>query len=393
MTSARPTDATIAMLRRLVGFDTTSRDSNLALIHWVRDYLADHGITSTLVHDEAGRKANLFATIGPPGPAGIVLSGHTDVVPIDGQDWTTAPFELTEKEGRLYGRGACDMKGFLAVALALVPDFQRAPLKLPLLLALSYDEEVGCIGVRRLLAELARQGIKPRACIVGEPTRMEVVRAHKGKLSYRCHVRGFECHSSLAPRGVNAVEYAAETIAYLARMGRRFAADGPFDREFDIPCTTVHVGLVAGGTALNIVPKDCSFDFEFRHLPADDPKLLLAEVQAFAERELLPRMRAVSAEAAFRWEPLSYFPGADADDAAPIVALAKHAAGRNASTKVAFGCEAGLYEATGIPTVICGPGDIDQAHKPNEFVALEQLARCEGFLKRIAAAAAEGLPA
>jgi acetylornithine deacetylase len=383
-----PRPATVEMLRRLVAFDTTSRDSNLALIHWVRDYLAEHGIASRLVHDESGKKANLFATIGPMnGHGGIVLSGHTDVVPIDGQEWSSAPFTITERDGRLYGRGTCDMKGFVAVALALVPEFAKAALQTPLHLAFSYDEEIGCLGVRRLLADLAEAGIKPRGCIVGEPTHMQVIRAHKGKLSYRCHVRGFECHSSLAPKGVNAVEYAAEIVAYLTRMGRRFAAQGPYDHEFDIPHTTVHVGTIQGGTALNIVPKDCRFDFEFRHLPAQDPKAMLREVRDFAERELVPPMRAVAADTGFKWEKLSSFPGADTDEGAEIVSLAKRATGRNSAGKVAFGCEAGLYDAAGIPTVICGPGHIDQAHKPDEFVELAQLAECEAFLRRVAAAA------
>jgi acetylornithine deacetylase len=383
-----PRPATVEMLRRLVAFDTTSRDSNLALIHWVRDYLAEHGIAARLVHDESGRKANLFATIGANGHGGgIVLSGHTDVVPIDGQDWSSAPFAIVERDGRLYGRGTCDMKGFIAVALALVPEFAKAPLETPLHFAFSYDEEVGCLGVRRLLADLAEAGIKPSACIVGEPTQMQVVRAHKGKLSYRCHVRGFECHSSLAPKGVNAVEYAAEIVAYLTHMGRRFAAQGPYDRDFDIPHTTVHVGTIQGGTALNIVPKDCRFDFEFRHLPAQDPEAMLREVQGFAERELAPQMRAVAADTGFRWEKLSSFPGADTSEGAEIVSLAKRATGRNSAGKVAFGCEAGLYDAAGIPTVICGPGHIDQAHKPDEFVELAQLAECEAFLRRVALAA------
>jgi acetylornithine deacetylase len=343
----------------------------------VRDYLAGYGIASRLVHDESGRKANLFATIGANGSGGgIVLSGHTDVVPIDGQEWSSDPFAIEERDGRLYGRGTCDMKGFIAVALALVPEFAKAPLATPLHLAFSYDEEVGCIGVRRLLADLAASGIRPAACIVGEPTHMEVVRAHKGKLSYRCHVRGFECHSSLAPRGVNAVEYAAAMIAQLTAMGRRFAAEGPFDRAFDIPHTTVHVGTIQGGTVLNIVPKDCRFDFEFRHLPGEDPEAMLRTAQGYAARALEPAMRAIHADTGFRWEKLSSVPAADTSEDAEIVSLAKRATGRNSAGKVAFGCEAGLYDAAGIPTVICGPGHIDQAHKPDEFVALAQLAEC-----------------
>jgi acetylornithine deacetylase len=379
-----PSRASLDMIRRLVAFDTTSRLSNLALIEFVRDYLAGHGVEATLVFNEAGTKANLFATIGPQDRPGIVLSGHTDVVPIDGQDWATEPFTVAERDGRLYGRGTCDMKSFVAVALALVPDFVKTGLKTPVHLALSYDEEVGCVGVRRLIAELDRRNLRPLACVVGEPTSMKVIRAHKGKLSFRARVRGFECHSSLAPRGVNAVQYAAEAIAYLTRMGRRFASEGPFDREFDIPHTTVHTGLVHGGTALNIVPKDCWFDFEFRHLPGHDPRAMFAEVKRFVAAELEPEMQRIQPDTGFGWEEISGFPGLAIAEDAEITQLARAAAGDNAPAgKVAFGCEAGLFEQAGIPTIVCGPGDIDQAHKPNEFVALEQVALCEAFLRRL----------
>ncbi len=237
--------------------------------------------------------------------------------------------------------------------------------------------------MRRLLDELARRGIRPQACVVGEPTEMKVVRAHKGKLSFRCQVRGYECHSSLAPRGVNAIHYAAEIIAQLLRMGRRRETAGPFDREFDIPYTTIHTGLIHGGTALNIVPKDCWFDFEFRHLAGDDPLALFAEVKRFAETELLPHMRRIHADTGIAWQEISRFPGLDTDEDAPIVALAKSAAGANTTAKTAFGTEAGLFDRAGIPTVICGPGSIDQAHKPNEFIALDQVAECETFLRRL----------
>jgi acetylornithine deacetylase len=220
-------------------------------------------------------------------------------------------------------------------------------------------------------------------CVVGEPTSMKVIRAHKGKISMRAHVRGFECHSSLAPRGVNAIQYAARAIAELVRMGGRLAADGPFDREFDIPFTTVHVGTIRGGTALNIVPKDCQFDFEFRHLPVHDPRRLFAEFESFVRRELEPQMRAVHADTGFSFEEVSSFPGLGGDEDSEVVQAAKAASGGNATAKVAFGTEAGLFEARGIPTVICGPGDIDQAHKPDEFVALEQIALCEQFLRRL----------
>ncbi|HEX6979905.1 MAG TPA: acetylornithine deacetylase [Alphaproteobacteria bacterium] len=380
-----PSSGSIDMLRRLVAFDTTSRDSNLALIEFVRDYLKTHGVDSRLVFDEAGKKANLFATLGPSDKPGLMLSGHTDVVPVDGQEWSSDPFKVVQRDGRLYGRGTCDMKGFIAVALALTPEFLAARLTTPIHLAFSYDEEVGCIGVRRLIAELARMDVRPFACVVGEPTEMKVIRAHKGKLSVRGHVRGFECHSSLAPRGVNAIQYAAEVIAYLNRMARRIAEHGPFDHGFDIPHTTVHTGLIQGGTALNIVPKDCWFDFEFRHLPADDPRALLGEVQRFAADELEPQMRAVHPDTGFRWEELSSFPGLDTSEDAAITEMAKAASGGNSTGKVAFGTEAGLFDEAGIPTIICGPGSIDQAHKPDEFVTLDQLAQCETFLRRLVA--------
>jgi acetylornithine deacetylase len=372
-----------AMLAKLVAFDTTSRNSNLELMDFVRGYLAAHGVASELVPDETGRKANLFATIGPADRPGLILSGHTDVVPVDGQDWSTAPFTLTRKDGLLHGRGTCDMKGFVAVILALVPEIAALPLAAPVHLALSYDEEVGCIGVRRLIATLAARQATPFACVVGEPTEMKVVRAHKGKISLRAHVRGHECHSSLAPRGVNAIEYAAALIVKLNQIGARIAAEGPFDAEFDIPYTTAHTGVIGGGTALNIVPRDCWFDFEFRHLPAHDPHTLLGELKRYAETELVPRMHAVERSTGITWQDLSSFPGLATDDQAPVIALAKSASGRNASSKVAFGTEAGLFSAAGIPTVVCGPGSIDQAHKPNEFVAAEQIAQCERFVRRM----------
>ena len=371
------------MIRRLVAFDTTSRNSNLELIHWIRDYLAGLGIESRLVYDEGGGKANLYATLGPDDRPGIALSGHTDVVPVDGQDWQTDPWRVAERDGRLYGRGTADMKSFLAVALAMAPEFLERGLKTPIHLVFSYDEEVGCVGVRRLLEVLRDMPIRPAACIVGEPTEMKVVVAHKGKKSVRCRVRGFECHSSLAPRGVNAIEYAAEVIAYLRRMAQRIAAEGASDPDYDIPHTTVHTGVVQGGTALNIVPKDCSFDFEFRYLPGDDPEALFDEVRRFAERELEPAMRAVAPETGFSWEEISAFPGLDTPTDAEIVGLAKALSGSNATGKVAFGTEAGLFQSIGIPAIICGPGSIDQAHKPDEFVSLEQVALCERFLRRL----------
>ena len=373
------------MLRRLIAFDTTSRNSNLELIDFVRNHLDGFGIAGELVPDATGKKANLYATIGPKDRPGICLSGHTDVVPIDGQDWSTDPWKLTERDGLLYGRGTCDMKGFVAIMLTWVERFAKSDLKTPVHLLFSYDEEVGCLGVRGALERLKQFPVMPKGCVIGEPTSMQVTTAHKGKKSMRCHVHGHECHSSLAPQGVNAVEYAAEVIAHLKGMARRFASEGPFDHDYDVPYTTVHTGIVHGGTALNIVPKDCRFDFEFRYLPAEDPERLLADVQRFAETKLAPEMKKVVAEAGFTWEQISAFPGLDTKDDAEIAVLAKALALSNATVKVAFGTEAGLVQQAGIPTVVCGPGSIEQAHKPDEFVALSQLSLCEAFMDRLVA--------
>ncbi len=375
---------------RLIAFPTVRRDSNLALIECVRDYLAGFGVASRLVHDETGSKANLYATLGPPDRPGIMLSGHTDVVPVDGQEWTSDPFQAVERDGRLYGRGTSDMKSFLAVVLSSVPMLLERPLKTPLHLAFSYDEEVGCLGVRRLITQLAEMPVRPAFCIVGEPTGMQVARGHKGKLSYRCHVRGLESHSALTHRGVNAVETAAELIVYLRRMAQRLREQGPLAEGFDPPYTTVHTGVVHGGTQLNIVPRDCRFDFEFRPLPAQDPRALFEELKAFAERELAPAMKAVTESAGITWQMLSEFPGLDTDEDAEVTRLVKALTGANRTGMISFGTEAGLFARAHIPAVVCGPGSIEQAHKPDEWIALEQIARCEGFMERLATYAARG---
>jgi acetylornithine deacetylase len=373
----------VEMVRRLVGFDTTSRGSNLALIDFVRDHLDGHGVASELVFDETGKKANLFATIGPKGLGGVMLSGHTDVVPVDGQDWHSDPFAVTATEDRLFGRGTADMKSFIAAALALVPELLARDLRTPVHLALSYDEEVGCIGVRRLIAALAGRPERPRLCIVGEPTEMRPVTGHKGKRSFRCQVHGHECHSALAHEGVNAVEAAAELVAHLKAMARRKRDEGPFDPRYVPSYTTVHTGKIAGGTALNIVPKDCSFEFEFRLLPQDDADSLEREVRDLAERRLLPEMQAVRAESAIRFEELTDIAGLDTPEDAEITRLVVALTGANRTGKVSFGTEGGAFQAAGIPTVVCGPGSIEQAHKPDEFIEIAQIRECEGFLRRL----------
>lgn len=379
----QPAIPSVEMVRRLVAFDTTSRGSNLALIDFVRDHLAGLGIASELIFDETGQKANLYATLGPPEVGGIMLSGHTDVVPVDGQDWHSDPFSVLARDDRLYGRGTADMKSFLAAILALLPEIADRPLKIPLHLAFSYDEEVGCRGVRRLIPALASRPNRPVLCIVGEPSGMQPVTGHKGKRSFRCHVHGFECHSALAHEGVNAVEAAAELVAHLKGMARRKRREGPFAPEYTPPYTTIHTGIIRGGTALNIIPKECSFDFEFRLLPRDDPEASLRELLAFAEERLLPEMRAVRPETGISFEEISSFPGLDTAADAEVTRLAAALTGANGTGKVSFGSEAGLFQQAGIPTVICGPGSIEQAHKPDEFVALDQIALCERFLRRL----------
>lgn len=380
----QPSSRTLELVERLVAFDTTSRNSNLELIEFVRGYLDELGVASELVHDAGGTKANLYATLGPTDRPGYALSGHTDVVPVDGQPWSSDPFRVEQRDARLYGRGTSDMKSFIAVCLALAPEFLARDIDTPLHFAFSYDEEVGCIGVRGLLERLASREVKPKGCIVGEPTEMKVVRAHKGKLSYRCRVHGREAHSSLINQGVNAVEAAAEAIAYLKSMQRRFRDNGPYDEELSPPYTTVHTGVVHGGTALNIVPLACHFDFEFRHLPEDDPHALFAELERYIDDTLLPEMRAVDPETGFRFEPLSHIAGLSIDEDSELVQLVKALTGANSTGKVAFGTEAGLFqEMAGIPTLVCGPGSIEQAHKPDEWIALEQIGQCEDFVRRL----------
>ena len=375
------------LIHKLIAFDTTSRESNLALIDWVRSYLQGYGIASTLTFDDDKRKANLFATLpaqdGNATTNGIVLSGHTDVVPVDGQPWATDPFAATVIGDKVYGRGVADMKSFSATGLAFVPELLRRGLRRPVHFALSYDEEVGCIGVRRLLEDVVKRGLRPAGCIVGEPTGMRLVVAHKGKQSYRCRVRGHEAHSSLTPHGVNAVQIACEVVTHLTNMARAFRDNGAFDNAYDVPYTTVHTGVIHGGTALNIVPRDCWFDFEFRYLPFDDPDALFAEVRAYAER-FLPGMRAVAPDTYIEFDPLSATPGFDTQGGSEIAAIGKECSGAHAYGKVSFGTEASLFHNAAIPTVICGPGHIAQAHQPNEWVALEQLAECEAFMRRLA---------
>ncbi len=375
---------TVEILSRLVAFDTTSRNSNLALIDWADARLRDLGFACERIYDPTGRKANLWATVGPPGVPGCVLSGHTDVVPVDGQAWSSDPFALREENGRLYGRGACDMKGFLAVCLAAAERMRAADLAWPIHLALSYDEEVGCVGVRGLVERLRGAPVRPEACFVGEPSGMQVVIGHKSKRSVRVRVRGLACHSSLAPQGVNAVAYGAEVVARVNRIAERLAARGPRDPLYDVPVSTAHVGVLQGGTALNIVPDRCEILFEVRTIGGEDPDALVAEVERHIREDLEPRMRAVGPGTGIDVEVYAGFPGLDTAPEAAVVTLAKALAGRNDHAKVAYGTEAGLFQTVAdIPTVVIGPGSIEQAHKADEWIAAEQLAQCEAFVDRL----------
>ena len=372
------------MIERLVSFDTTSRDSNLALIHFVRDYLAAHGVDSTLIHDEAGNKANLYATVGPRDVPGIALSGHTDVVPVDGQPWDTDPFSLAEKDGRLYGRGTSDMKSFSAIALALVPEFRARPLKTPIHFALSFDEEVGCLGAPLMINRLGHAlGVKPHIVIVGEPTNMAVVNAHKGVYSFKTSVRGLEVHSSATHRGVNAVQYAATLVHFLTEIAEEMAARAEPESGFDPPYTTVHVGTIQGGTAQNIVPLDCTFTWEYRLMPGADPDEIRERFERFATESVLPRMRAVDPNTAITTELRAQVPGLVPEDGSPAEAIVMALARTNQTEVVAYGTEAGMFQEVGIPTVICGPGSIRQAHQPNEYIEMNQVRACEAFMRRL----------
>ncbi len=380
----KPLPASIETIAKLIAIDTTSFKTNLQLIDLASEILSGLGATVRRTWDKDRNKANIFATIGPNDVPGIVLSGHTDVVPVEGQDWSTDPFRLHQAGGRLFGRGTADMKSFIAVCLALAPEFAAAPLRMPVHFAFSYDEEVGCVGVRRLIDDLAHLAVRPSLCIVGEPTDMKAVIGHKGKKSVRCHVEGHECHSALNHQGVNAIEIAAEMVTRLRAMQRRIREQGPFDHGYQPPYTTVHTGTMQGGTALNIVPKSCAFEFEIRNLPDHDPEDLMAEVRGWAQ-DLVPEMLGISEASGITLDEHNSTPGLGMDEMDAAVRLVCALSGSNRTSKVAFTTEAGLFQKAGIPAVVCGPGSIDQAHRPDEFVTIEQVAKCEDFLRRLLA--------
>jgi len=374
---------TLHHLEKLIGFPSVSRDSNLDLIAYVRDVLGGLGIESLLVHSEDGRKANLWATIGPSGVPGIVLSGHTDVVPAEGQAWSSSPFRLEKRGGNFYGRGTADMKGFIACCLNAAELAAARVLHTPIHLAFSYDEEIGCVGVRRLLDILKDAPVKPRLCIVGEPTLMQAVTAHKGKLGFRVMAHGLEAHSSLAPIGVNAIYMASDLIGAIRAIQLEIADNGLRDGDYEVAYTTLHVGKIQGGEVMNIVPNRCSLDFEIRYLPDEDEQAIVSGIKAAAET-IAEGYRGVYPEARFEFGELQSYPAMNTPVDSEAVKFVHALTGGNSTGKITFGTEGGLFQqALGTPAVVCGPGNIAVAHKPDEHVSEAQLALCDLMLERL----------
>ena len=379
------------LLAELVAFDSVSDRSNLALIESIERYLATFGIVGRRIPDETGEKASLWVTIGPQDRPGFVLSGHTDVVPVAGQNWSRNPFELFERNGKLYGRGSTDMKGFVAVCLAMVPEMHAAKLATPIHLAISYDEEIGCVGVRPMLAEISRGSIKPLGCFVGEPTEMQVTIGHKGKHGVRATFHGLAAHSSIAPSGVNAIEYAADLIGEIRRRARELATSGARDTLYDVAHTTLLTSIVHGGAALNIVPDRCVVEFECRGLGISESKEVTDAIVAWAKSELAPAMKAADPSCGIDFAEILDYPALDMRPDHALVTLAKKLSGRNSHTKVSFGTEASLFvQMADIPSIVVGPGSIAQAHKPDEYVEMSELLNCADFIARLISHCADG---
>ena len=378
--------APLELVKSLIAFDTTSRGSNLALIDYAQGLLEAAGGRCRRTFDETRTKANLFATFGPDGPGGYVLSGHTDVVPVDGQDWSSDPFKPEVRGEKLYGRGACDMKGFVGVALSMLPGIAAARLTRPIHFALSYDEEVGCNGVQELLRDLAANDIKPALAIIGEPTLMKVVGAHKSGAVLHTHCHGREGHSSAPEKGANAVIMAGEFVRLLETVWDELRAET--DPNFDPPHSTVQANMIEGGSASNILARDALVTWEYRALPDRNADAIVARVRALAEREILPKYRSRAAEARIETVLHAAYPGLVMDENSPAVRAALELTGANHAEAVAYGTEAGHFQRAGIPAVICGPGSIDQAHKADEWVELSELKACEAFLSKVIAKAA-----
>ena len=373
----------LAILEKLISFPTVSKDSNLALTDYIQNFLNESGIQSSIVYNEEKNKANLWATIGPSGAGGVALSAHTDVVPVVGQNWSTDPFVMSRRHSNLYGRGTADMKGFIACCLAMAARVDQSKLKTPIHFAFSYDEEIGCIGVRRLLDMLKTLPFRPRFCIVGEPTMLQVVTAHKGKLGFRVTAHGLEAHSSLAPIGVNAIYMACDLIAEIRHIQEDLAQNGARDGDYEVAFTTLHVGKMAGGEVMNIVPNFASFDFEIRYLPQDDQHAIVERIKQAAE-VVAARFRGVFAEARFVFADLQSYPALDTPVDSEVVNFVRTLTGGNSTGKITFGTEGGLFQKElSIPAVVCGPGNIAVAHKPDEYVSEEQMVLCDAMLEKL----------
>ena len=380
------------ILQKLIGFQTVSRDSNMALILYIKQYLQDHGISSTLTCNDDSTKANLYAVFGPTrnsGKAGeihdggVMLSGHTDVVPVDGQQWTVDPFQLSIDDGRLYGRGTTDMKGFIAAVLAMVPGAVKRDLAQPIHLAFSYDEEIGCVGVRRMIDILESAPQRPGFCIVGEPTSLQVAVAHKGKTAAICRCHGVEAHSAMANEGLNAIYLATEMIAALRIMQQKIIDQGGHDEDFNVPYSTLHVGTINGGTALNIIPNLCEFKFEIRNLNKDDPMVLMENIKSVAQK-ITQKYRRLFPRAKIDIEMFNQYPALNTAAEEEVVGYVQRLVSDQTIVKLDFGTEGGLFQSRlGIPTVVCGPGSMEQGHKPDEFIQRSELARCDMFLDRL----------
>jgi len=370
------------MIERLVAFDTVSKNSNMALIEFVQSYLAGHGVDSHLLPNEDGSKANLYATVGPMEEGGVVLSGHTDVVPVDDQAWDTDPFTVTERDGRLYGRGTADMKSFIAIALALVPEMVGKGLKKPIHFALSYDEEVGCIGAPYMIREMAQVLPRPQAVIVGEPTGMRIINAHKGIGSFTTTITGHEAHSSQMERGVSAVMTGARLVTFLEQMMQENRENASPDCPFEPPYTTIHVGVINGGTAINIISRHCEFSWDVRTIPGDTSLQFVERLRDYC-KPLIEEMRKISPNCDIVTEVNSYAPALKAVAGSAAVHLCQQLTGQEQAGVVSYATEAGQFQEAAYPAVVCGPGSIDQAHKPNEYIEISQLIKAEGFIRKL----------
>lgn len=376
------------LIARLVSFPTISERSNLGLIDWAEGYLSAHGARCRRTMNEEGTKANLFATIGPEVAGGVVLSGHSDVVPVEGQSWSSDPFVVTERNGRLYGRGTADMKSFLAIAMALAPEFAARPLRRPIHIAMSYDEEIGCLGVASMIQDIMANLPPPGLVIIGEPTSMRLVTGHKGVNLFRTRVIGRAAHSSQPHRGAGAILAAGRLIDYLWRLGEEQRQQR--DPRFEPPWTTVQVGLIEGGTAVNILPAECSFFWEYRNLPSQDSSAIRKLFEDYCEREVLPGLREFAPEARIETEAVALVPPLAQEENGAAEALVRRLTGANESAAVSFATEGGLFQRAGLSTVVCGPGSIDQAHQPDEYIELEQIEACIAFMRRLADWACSG---